>query len=71
MLLRNITKKKRIKGNLIKRFLIHGFDPEHPDDEVKAELKDRLREGFVKAHRLNKTNQDKNGPNSINYSSLR
>ena len=46
------------RGTKIKKVSHHGFDPEHPDDEITAELKDRLGEGFVKAHRLNKTNQD-------------
>ena len=41
-----------------RRYLIHGFDPEHPDDEIADELKERLGEGFVKAHRLNRKNQD-------------
>ena len=41
-----------------RRYLIRGFDTEHPDEEVAAELKERLGEGFVKAHRLNRTNQD-------------
>ena len=54
-----------------RRFLIHGFDPESPADEVPAELKERLGEGFVKAHSINRTNQDKDGLNLPNYRSLR
>ena len=29
------------------RYLIHRFGTEHPDEEVEAELKERLGEGFV------------------------
>ena len=61
------TYSPKREAQKFKRFLIHDFDPEHPDDEVTAKLKDRLGEGFVKAHRLNRTNQD--GSNPSNYRS--
>ena len=40
------------------RYVFHGSDKEHPGDEMTEELRERLGNGFVKAHHLNRTNQD-------------